>query len=179
MKKEEISRLLIKYFEAETTLGEEKLLEEFFRQEEVPAEWEPYRVWFVKPGREEASAAVHSFNRETMALIGRNEKQRRLRTWRVSVLSIAASLILVMGTLFIIRQQRPWHDSFDDPEAAYACAQTTLLYVSEKYNQGMGALHPVSRISDASFTLDRGFHSLRKGFAEMSKINRFNQLTFL
>lgn len=109
MKNEEVKILVQKYFDGETTLVEERLLRDYFRQGAVPEELMPYRAWFaglaadeplwmmpeeeVTPGagtggftaagREEAS--VHGDGKpftaaEVAALIAEQERHKRVRS---------------------------------------------------------------------------------------------------
>ena len=46
MRKEEIQKLIDRYFEGETTLEEERRLYEFFQKDNIPAEFEEYTEMF-------------------------------------------------------------------------------------------------------------------------------------
>jgi hypothetical protein len=46
MNDKQLNQLLDRYFAAETSLEEEAQLRAFFRQDELPAEWQPYQAIF-------------------------------------------------------------------------------------------------------------------------------------
>src|SRR5258708_36606524 len=60
MEQVRVAELLEKYWQAETTGEEERQLAEYFRQPDIPAQWEPWRnifAWFeagaqITPGKD-------------------------------------------------------------------------------------------------------------------------------
>lgn len=167
--------MLDKYFEAETTLEEEKLLALFFRQTELPAELEPLRVWFDTVGTGEAAVPDSGFGEEMMEKFRQVERHTKFRVLRMTLFGMAATLLIALGTTFLARQHNPYPDTFDDPELAMSYAGKTLQYVAEKYNHGMGALRPLRKVDEAALMYDQSFSSLNKGFKEIQKIQEIIQ----
>jgi hypothetical protein len=177
MKREEAKILLQKYFEAETSIAEEQLLAAYFREEDIPEEMQPYQTWFESLGSG-TSDGNSTFGEEVMADILSREKQnrKRFRTLWISVSGIAASLLIVLGSMVYYQQQHTYRDTFDNPVAALACAEKTLSFVSSEYNKGLAQLAPVHRLKSASAPLGKSIKAIEKGFAQIDKIQLVNKL---
>ena len=66
-----IEQLLDKYFEAQTSLGEEQILRAFFAQEDVPVHLLPYREFFVYQSfGKNAEALGEDFDEKILGIIG-------------------------------------------------------------------------------------------------------------
>ena len=140
MRPERIAALLEKYWQAETTVEEERILAEYFRSPDVPPEWESHRELFsffsqeaqVKPGEyleERIMQHIHP--------------RRHLAWW-----AAAAVIILLLGLIPLLQPERvhvgqktyALADTYDDPQQALAAVQKALFTVSKKMNKG---LHPL------------------------------------
>ena len=81
--KEYISHLLCRFMNGETTLDEERMLEEYFRTEKhIPEEWTDYKVMFayLESGMTDTPVAV---------------RHRRLWPWAVAAVAIVIAIILL------------------------------------------------------------------------------------
>ncbi|MBN9384368.1 MAG: hypothetical protein J0H74_26685 [Chitinophagaceae bacterium] len=141
-KQERITVLLEKYWQAETTVEEEKELAEYFRGPGVPPEWESYRELFsffeekaqIKPSPELEGRIMESI------------RPRHHMVWWAA----AAAIVLMLGLEPLFRHapervhvEQPglvMTDTYDDPEQALAAVQKALFTVSKKMNKG---LHPI------------------------------------
>lgn len=75
-----IEQLLEKYFECETSLGEEQVLRAFFAQEDVPVRLLPYRRLFVEAAQNAAGETLGSaFDEKILSLISGQEAMQPLR----------------------------------------------------------------------------------------------------
>lgn len=86
-------------------------------------------------------------------------------------IAVAASIAVLIGISGVVVLNKEWHrekDTFSDPQLAYAEAQKTLLYVSQKMNQGMKPLNAVSKINAGAKPLK----SLKKLDHSMDMLNR-------
>jgi hypothetical protein len=146
MTRERIAALLEKYWQADTTVEEEKELAEYFRGSGVPPEWEPYREIFsffaleaqVKPGE------------FLVDKIMERVRPPRYTGWWAA----AAVLILGLG-LFLVFRPAPVRDmppvakhaaqpardvaikdTYEDPQQALAAVKKALFTASEKMNKG-------------------------------------------
>ena len=109
MKREsKIKELLEKFLEAETNLKEEKILAEYFQNEDIKPEWEPYRDLFVYFEESHSDVPQKSFYLPTRSLFYSIQKYA------------AVAVVLIIGTLFYYSQNdRPENlGTYDDPEVA-------------------------------------------------------------
>lgn len=181
MKSEEVKILLQKYFEGATTLGEERLLSEFFSQEQLPEELKPYREWFaglrveagipfmdagdpVKPFMEAGDPLFTAAGIKAMILEKERRQRGRVKSMRYTLMGIAASLLVAMGSLFWYQQQPDYRDTFDDPEEAMVVAGETLAFVSAKYNKGLEKLAALEKLSESVQPARKHLGTLKKGF---------------
>ena len=177
MKTQEAKALLQKYFEGFTSLEEEKILRDFFHQEILPEEFLPYKKWFTGIGASMLNQESESIEKEMIRTIqGKQTPVRFLnRKFIVAVSGIAASLIIVAGSMLYYLRQPDYRDTFSDPREAMAYAETTLAFVSSEYNKGLAALAPVSRLKGEQQKLGKNLKTIRKGFTEYNKIKIINK----
>jgi hypothetical protein len=128
MELDKIEALLLKYDEGNTSLAEEKFLQEFFAGKEVPPHLEHYRLLFAYTTRERTSSYSGTVNFKS--------KKRR-----IAFVGIAASIILAIGLFISIntgQEDFAGQDlgSIEDPEEAYFKAKETLQMVSAALNTG-------------------------------------------
>lgn len=87
-----IEQLLEKYFECETSLGEEKILQAFFMQENVPVRLLPYRNIFTEPLQAKQEETLSdSFDERLIALMGQQEENQPVRV-KAKVISMQQRL---------------------------------------------------------------------------------------
>jgi hypothetical protein len=170
----EIQVLLEKYFEGDTTLEEDQALLDYFSGENIDSKLRPFQQQFLllQSGREPLAFDPEFENR----LAGLIESQQEIPLhehkprW-INRLAIAASIAILIGISGAIFLNKEWHrekDTFSDPQLAYAEAQKTLLFVSQKMNQGMKPLNAVSKINAGSKSLK----SLKKLDHSLDMLNR-------
>ncbi|WP_297087895.1 hypothetical protein [uncultured Draconibacterium sp.] len=153
METQEILQLLQRYFNGESTTAEEQQLNAYFSSGEVAEELAVYAEFFG--GISELAAAQNDpdIEEEVMDYILENEhrdKTKYRNMWKM-VTGIAASVIIVLGGfLFYQEQQKPFDDTFSDPEEAYAYATKTLHFVGSKYNQGLVHLSEFEKLKKGS-----------------------------
>ena len=178
MKPEEAKILLQKYFEGETSLEEEKKLRLWFLQDELPGEFTPFRKWFAGIAEQEESIIPDPFAQEMARFIGQQQKPVRFlnRKMIITFSGIAASVIIVLGSLLFYLKEPDYRDTFSDPAEAIAYAEKTMGYISDKYNQGLATLKPAGRLKEGQLTLGKNLKTIRKGFTEYNKIQFINKL---
>ncbi|MGG6544159.1 UNVERIFIED_CONTAM: pyruvate ferredoxin oxidoreductase [Prevotella sp. 15_C9] len=98
-----IEQLMERYWRCETTLHEEDILRTFFSQEDVPAEFLPYKDLFVY-GREqkESDALDDEFDRKVLGMIQEDEPVKaRTITMRQRLIPLfkAAAVVAIVLTL--------------------------------------------------------------------------------
>jgi hypothetical protein len=128
MELDRIEALLLKYEEGETSLAEEKILQEYFTTAKVPPHLEQYRLLFGYTTRERAASYS-----------GKVELTSKRK--RYAFVGIAASIILAVGLFVGVNNGQEDFASQDlgsieDPEEAYFKAKETLQMVSAALNTG-------------------------------------------
>jgi hypothetical protein len=143
METDKIAKLLQTYFNGESTTEEERELENYFRSGNVEAEFQEYAPFFAGISELANVSRDSNIEEEIMDFILENENREKTRyrwLWQ-TVTGIAASVIIVLGGfLFYQQQQKPFDDTFKNPEEAYAYAEQTMQFISEKYAKGLTGL---------------------------------------
>jgi hypothetical protein len=110
MKREsKIEKLLDKFLEAETNLEEEKMLAEYFQNEDIRPEWEIYKDMFIYFEESLNDVPQESFTPQPG------------RTLFYTIQKYAAVVVVIfIGTLFYYKHSHNPKDlgTFDDPEVA-------------------------------------------------------------
>jgi hypothetical protein len=140
----EIKLLLEKYFLAETTLEEEKVLADYFRAGEVGAELAQYAAFFEYIDEEKQVSPGEDFEERILERVGLAAPVRRLRFGYAA----AAAVLLCVSSLFlVVRLSRERvdkaptaaiaiKDTYDDPEKALEAVRRALLVASTHMNEG-------------------------------------------
>ena len=112
-----IEQLLERYWECQTTLEEEAILRNFFRQEDVPASLLPYRQFFLEEDEMASERLSKDFQDKMLRLVGEEApthicKARRLTFMRrLRPFYRAAGLIAILLTI-----GNAAHQSFSEDE---------------------------------------------------------------
>jgi hypothetical protein len=169
----QIKTLLEKYFEGQSTLQEEQALSDYFSGETAVPELLSYRQQFVllKALREQDPGIPDFEDRLTRMIDSQQEeKQYSMRPRSFYRLAVAASIAILIGISGYLIMNNLWRrerDTFQDSRLAYAEAQRTLLYVSQKMNQGIKPLSAVSKINSGTESLK----NLKKLNTSMDMLN--------
>ncbi|SHI96431.1 hypothetical protein [Pseudozobellia thermophila] len=128
MELDNIERLLEKYFEAKTTVAEEKVLRAYFSQEKVAAHLEVYRPMFgyFSQGKTEQFTKELPLKETSKGLF------RRLYPW----LSVAAVTVLMIGVYF--GKKRYDQQQLEKEKAQYAYQETkkALSLLADNFSRG-------------------------------------------
>ncbi|MCB7479928.1 hypothetical protein [Christiangramia sediminis] len=131
MELDKIERLLERYDEGETSLAEEKLLREYFLNEEVPEHLMSYKLMFMFSAKQ----VEETFEKKTKV-----NSTNNWYTWS----SIAAILIIALGIFFFNDSSRTLNESdlgtISDEELALQKTKETLNMVSQFMNEGKSDL---------------------------------------
>ncbi|MFW6310346.1 MAG: hypothetical protein ACOC1D_04520 [Prolixibacteraceae bacterium] len=159
MELKEAKKILQRYFDGETTLEEERKLEDYFRSENVADELKQYSGFFGGISELAEVSGEATIEEDVMDHILENEQKEKSKyrqLWR-TVTGIAASVILILGGFLLWeQQQKPYEDTFENPEVAYAYAQQTMKYVGAKYNKGVEELSNFNKLETATEPLEKG-----------------------
>lgn len=149
MKKEELDRLLEKYYNGESTEEEERTLSVFFDNDDVPAGYETekaiFRYYLSAIPFPEPSV---DFEQKILSGIDKSQKSSvRFLHYVLPPLGVAAGILILAGTWFYFSRQNDFQDTFTDPQIAYAETMKILLGVSSQLNDAERALTRVSVIN--------------------------------
>ncbi len=122
-----IENLLEKYFEAETSIKEEAILQEYFAQDEVPEHLIQYKEMF----NFFSNSSLETSNR-TIQL-----KKESKRTISIKWLSIAAMLVFFIGIYSVYQQNET---EKEEARLAYMETQKALELISQSLNKGTEAI---------------------------------------
>ena len=175
METKKITELLQNFFNGESTIEEERILETYFKSGNVAEELMEYAPFFNGISELATVADDRNIEEEVMNFILENEnheKTRYRRMWQ-TVTGIAASVIIVLGGfLFYQQQQKPFKDTFDDPKEAYAYAQQTLQFVSVKYNKGLAGLSGFEKLRKATQPIKKGVAPVNEFYNAIEKMEK-------
>lgn len=147
MQIEKIYKLLDRFYKGETSLDEEKLLSEFFRQEVVPTSLEEDRRVFLSfydqnvpiPSdlEQRISALIDSFDEDRKM----KSERPKIRQWLFPLLAVASSVLLVFGIRFFVQSDKPqpvlMADTYQNPNDAYLATMHALQLFSDNFEKGM------------------------------------------
>ncbi len=127
-----IKGLLNKYFEAETTVAEEKILKDYFASETISEEFLRYKNLFI--GYSQAQTEIFTKELEFSKF-----KVYKNKKWY----AIAAAVVVLLGTVVLL--QPPEKETktsnglgtFTDPKVAFIETRKALAMVSENINIGI------------------------------------------
>lgn len=151
MKTEDINSLLTKFYEGETSPEEETRLFDFFRQENLPAEWEKDRELFISLSAFEPEIPNELEDRmsEFIDSLEKSENQAkkvgRKIEMRRYVVGIAASVLLIIG-VGLWNQSRKSSDenfladTYETPEQAQEATMEALQLFSQHFSKGVEPL---------------------------------------
>jgi len=128
-----IEKLLEKYFEAETSIAEEKELKDYFASSDVAPPLEQYKPIF--------GYTTQAKQEQFTATIPLKTKKRNNAVW----LSVAASVLVLLSVgLFTFnhynQQKSEDYGTYNDPEIAFRETQKALAMISESVNKGIGSM---------------------------------------
>ena len=137
MELDKIEKLLEKYFEAATSIAEEKELKDYFTSSNVAHHLEHYKPMFgyFSQAKQEQYKAV----------IPLQTKKRKIVSW----ISIAAAVVVLLGVgtfTFMNYNTTKSQDlgTYDDPEVAFRETQKALALISEHVNTGIESVEYIN-----------------------------------
>jgi sensor histidine kinase YesM len=141
-----IEKLIEKYFDAETTLAEEKELKAYFSSDTVAPPLEQYKPIFGYTAQ-----AKHEQFTGTIPL---KAKKSHTVLW----LSVAASVVVLLGVGFFTfnHYNQPVSEDFgtyDDPEVAFRETQKALEMISQSVNEGIESMDYLNEYEQSKNTI--------------------------
>ena len=138
-----IERLINKFYEGISTTEEERLLTEYFLNEEnVDERWKEEQQLFRLLHATQIQVPTGVSERLEQSIKQMEVSQKSLprkRTWYYWISSAAAVALLCIGLFFAIREPSPSRmaDTFSNPEEAALVAEQTLAFMSIQLNKGL------------------------------------------
>ena len=182
----EIRKMLERFYRGETSLEEERMLQDYFTSTTVPEELIPDRDLFQSFEEGADSVEVPSdLNQKILASIDQVER-KETRTRRISLFSLsglaAGLLVMIAVYLFYIRTDRSPYiasnqmvDTYEDPIMAYEEAKKALAYVSNKLNTGTSELKQVKQVSKVATDPLKSLSKINKGSKELSLLGQLRR----
>lgn len=154
MKEELLKTLLEKYYKGDTSVEEEKSLKEYFSGDEVlpgyEAEKEVFRLYSASGEISAPDDELEYRIKSAIDELDGNKAPRAHFIRRYTVMSIAAALLILVASYFMLKHRAEPEDTFSDPRLAYAETMKILNEVSVKLNKGTSGLKNVSKIERAA-----------------------------
>lgn len=173
MEAKEIKQLLQQYFNGESSFKEEGKLEAYFQSGNVADEFVKYTEFFDGISNLTSTVDDSTIEEDVMDFILENEhkeKTKYLTMWKM-VTGIAASIIIVLGGFLVYQQkQKPFNDTFDNPEQAYAYAEQTLQFVSGKYKKGLAEFSNFEKLQVANKSISKGIAPINEFYEGIERI---------
>jgi hypothetical protein len=138
-----IEQLIKKFYEGVSTPEEERLLTEYFLNEEnVDERWTEGQQLFRLLHDTQIRIPAGVSERLDKLIMQQETPQKpppRKQMWLYRVSSAAAVALLCIGLFFAIRKPSPPRtaDTFKDPKEAALVAEQTLAYMSVQLNKGL------------------------------------------
>lgn len=148
MKEDTIRHLLEKYYNGETDVNEEKILEDYFMHDEVSAEFSVDKEVFCRLAEikeNDEPTVPEGMDKRISDNIDMWEKQSKANKPRYYTLYkyvsgiAAAAVILICISVFMPKNQDDsavMQDTFDNPQEAYMATENALQLFAEAFNKG-------------------------------------------
>ena len=177
-----IKALLERYYEGESTLNEEKILRDYFSNKIIDDELIAEKDIFLYQIHENDELnKIPDISSKIWNTLNKKEvdKTKVKRNLGLIYLRIAASIIILVGSFFLLKNQVfdenrniQFTDTYDNPEIAYQQAKETLLYVSAILNNGTDHLAPLEKINEGTQKLNK-LVSFNEGLKELIPLNTY------
>jgi hypothetical protein len=184
---EKIRKLLDRFYLGETTLEEEKILQDYFSSARVPEELMPDRDLFrTMEAASQAVAVPDGLNQKILDVIDQQDR-RVVRTRRISVFTLsglAAGLLVVIalytgyfgkGQVGLLASHQ-MSDTYENPQDAYEEARRALTFVSAKLNAGTSELAQVKHVSKTASDPLKSLSKINKGSKELSLLGQLQRV---
>jgi len=175
---EKVRKMLERFYQGETTLEEERWLQDYLSSTTVPEEFLADRELFdVFESTAESIPVPRNLNSKILETIDRAERSQ-LKSRRISLYSLsglaAGLLALVAVYVFFLRTDSPAimaqyqaNDTYEDPIEAYEEAKKALAYVSGKLNAGTSEIRHMQQVSKTTTEPLRSLSKINKGSREL------------
>ena len=181
MNLQKMEELIRKYESGETSMEEEKVLHDFFENNEVPVHLANYKKLFSFFDTSKSEMLEdEGFDDRIMKLIAKAEpiKSPEGKSYKLyTMMSIAASILILISVGIYFQSGTPkihFEDTYDNPELAYAETKKILMLVSGNMNTGSDELQNVAELENGFKELKK-ISNLKSGMKNMEKLSVLNK----
>lgn len=175
----DIKKLIEKYYDGNTSLEEDKIIKEYFAQNQNSDELKHEKLFFNALASENTAIPL-SLESDILEAITKQSKpsanRKRLVFKQIATWIAAAVVVLSVGFgwhMNQMKQRKQLADTFQTPEEAYQETIRVLAYVGSKINKAKTQLRPIGKIDDISQTLK----PVTKVNNNLQRINQLKTIT--
>jgi hypothetical protein len=152
--------LLDSYYNGETSLEDEKLLQDFFSGNNISEELLEEKELFESYKKIRTESEPHSnLNDELINLIDQKWQESTKGKFKSAVkwsMSVAASIVIMFSVYFYYNQKpNTMQDTFADEQQAYTATKQVLTYISETMDSESVKLAGLTQINENFKSIDR------------------------
>lgn len=153
MDSKKIEELLQRYWDCETSLEEEKQLQEYFRNENVPEQWKETAALFHYFEQQKNKAVNPQFDKSVLTQL--KKPKGKVTNLVQTSLRIAAGVAVLIAAVFFVRQEIRkndtvvMEDTFDDPQKALEETKKALLMISKGFGSAEKQAKKINLINEA------------------------------
>jgi hypothetical protein len=154
MKEELLKKLLEKYYNGDTSVEDELSLKEYFSGEDVlpgyEAEKEIFRLYAVSAAMAAPDDELEDRIKSSIDHLEEPPLQKTRKISRYTAMSIAAGLLILAASYFMLKHHAEPKDTYSDPRLAYTETMKILNEVSVKLNKATEGLKGINKIEKAT-----------------------------
>lgn len=169
MEENKLKELLDKYYDGVTSSEEELELKTYFSGNNVLPGYEAEKeIFSYYSGMEKIIVPFADFEMRIIKSVDDLERIKLINNKRkryITLFSVAATILIMIGSWFFFLREREPADTFSDPSLAYAETMKILTNVSVKINRGKEALKPVFNLTG---TARQGMRSVDRSLTAFS-----------
>ena len=181
MKKEELDRLISRYYAGSSTKEDEKKLINFFRGNDIPDGYEAEKAIFrYMEDASEIPEPSPDLEAHIIAGLDFSENKGRVRRLLIWLSGVAAAIIIMTGSWFFFANSNKPADTFTDPQLAYEEALKILYDVSSRMNQGAAAMEPFTKINSSLRSLQvisKSTETFQNSFRSLDHLQKAIEIT--
>jgi hypothetical protein len=181
MKKEELDRLISRYYTGSTTKEDERELISFFSGNDIPDGYEAEKAIFrYLEDASEIPEPSPDLEARIIAGLDFSENQGRVRRLLITLSGVAAAIIIMTGSWFLLTTSNKPADTFTDPQLAYEETLKILYDVSSRMNQGAAAMEPFTKINSSLKSLQvisKSTETFQNSFRSLDHLQKAIEIT--
>lgn len=154
MDSEHIEQLLEKYWNCQTTLEEEKLLEDYFASTPATEGQKEAAAMFLY-FRQSRQKELEDRSFDTRVLRSLKKPSAQLRTFMFNTMRIAAGVVVLLLAVWLvrleIRESDPdiYADTYNDPDRAFQETKKALMMISKSFSTAEEQARKINLFNEA------------------------------